>query len=404
MKIKNILVLSFLVLTVCLFILAFVRIKGQILLVDEGNHFDQIMRFVRGEFQFNPILMTIPGYHFFIGIVAKLLKLASISQVRTISLLVNLFAIPLFYVLSKKMDRTYSFLQTMQFIFFPLIFPFYFLIYTDIFSLILILLSFIFVLKKNYTLSGLFCAASLFVRQNNLIWLFFFNTVLYIQSISFTVEKTSLIKHARKSVFFIGAILLLFVFFMINGGIVVSGYAKNFVHISLSLLGNVYFSLFVSFILFLPRQIESFKRIIRLLTTNKYIFLFLFIFYFLYINTFVNDNPFNHATWFLHNAALEYFVRDFITKSFFFLLISYAMMTLVVSPLRVKWGYLLYPFSFVYLLPYWLIEPRYYFIPLTLFLLLVKKMDQKYEHLQLFWFLLLSLYIFEGIVSLKFFL
>lgn len=394
----------FIFLTALIFIFAFVRMKNGILIVDEGNHFDQIMRFAGGDFRLNEILMTVPGYHFVIALLVRITGVSKLADVRLIAFVINLFLIPLFYTLVRFMDKGNAGRKTLQFAFLPVIFPFYFLIYTDIFSLIFILCAFYFVLKKNYGGAGLASTASLFIRQNNVFWLLFFNLLLYILMYGLPLRKTHLISHARKSIFFIGGVFLLSFLFLWMGGVVGSGYAKNFVHFSWTLFGNIYFFLFISFILFLPRQIAALPRVYTFLAGKKWMVAVLFLFYLFFLATFANDNPFNHTTWFIRNALLEFFTRDIFSKSVFFIFLLYSLLTYIVSPLRFRWGYLIYPFVVLYLLPYWLIETRYYFIPLTLFLILTKSENSRVEDVQTLWNILLSVYIFEGIVTLKFFL
>lgn len=295
----------FIFLTALIFIFAFARMKNGILLVDEGNHFNQIIRFAGGDFHLNEILMTVPGYHLVIALLVRITGVSKLADVRLIAFVINLFLI---------------------------------------------------------------------------------------------------IAHARKSIFFIWGVFLLSFLFLWIGGVVGSGYAKNFVHFSWTLFGNIYFFLFISFVLFLPRQIAALPRIYTFLRGKKWMVAVLFLFYLFFLATFAIDNPFNHTTWFIRNALLEFFTRDIFSKSVFFIFLAYSLLAYIVSPFHFRWGYLIYPFIVLYLLPYWLIETRYYFIPLTLFLLLTKSPNSRVEGVQTFWNILLSVYIFEGIVTLKFFL
>ena len=144
-KIILFLILSF---SIFFYIISFIRIKNQILIVDEGNHTDQITRFVHGEFLFNSFLMTIPGYHFVMAVFVKMFKAESLSDIRLIALFLNILILPVYYLCARQIGHSNPLFKTLQFAYFPIIYPFYFLIYTDIFSLLLILAAFFFILRK----------------------------------------------------------------------------------------------------------------------------------------------------------------------------------------------------------------------------------------------------------------
>lgn len=404
MKIKHLFPLLASLFAVCIIGISFLRIRSQILIVDEGNHLDQIMRFVHGDTQFNQILMTVPGYHFVLALIIKSLGITALPDVRMVSFFINILILPVFYIILKTIKNPTPLFSTVRYGFFPILFPFLFLIYTDIFSLLLILLAFYFVLKNKYMESGVFISMSLFVRQNNVIWLLFFNLILYFLQYGYSFDKKSVTTHLRKSIPYVFGVLLLGLFFIKSGGVVVSGYAKSFMHVSWSLFGNVYFCLFVAGIVFLPHLLSQFSKMKRFIQANKLVIPLIILFFFFYHATFINDNPFNHSVWFMHNLALEFFTKDFLNKSIFFCVVCYSLLAIMVSDLRVKWGWFLYPFTIVYLLPYWLIEERYYLIPLTLFLLVSKPVSRKIEYIQFVWWIGLSLFFFEGIQSLRFFL
>lgn len=91
-----------------------------------------------------------------------------------------------------------------------------------------------------------------------------------------------------------------------------------------------------------------------------------------FLGTFEIDHPYNTepwAQWFLSNQILSFFGKDALHKALFFLPILYAICSLIVTPLYDKRYNLIYPFSILFLLPHWLVDPRYHLIPLVLFLL-----------------------------------
>jgi len=72
---------------------------------------------------------------------------------------------------------------------------------------------------------------------------------------------------------------------------------------------------------------------------------------------------------FFRNLFLWEILRTPVSKSLYFLPIAYSILSLCVTPLKSRSFYLLYPFTILFLIPLPLIEIRYEFIPLALFLL-----------------------------------
>ena len=101
---------------------------------------------------------------------------------------------------------------------------------------------------------------------------------------------------------------------------------------------------------------------------------------------------------------LGYFNKGFLIKSLLFLPIAYSFLSLFVTEFKRKSFYLLYLFSFLFLLPSWLIEQRYYLIPFSLFILFKKEENKLVENLGIWLYVIFSLIIFYLIGSGKFFL
>ena len=61
---------------------------------------------------------------------------------RFLSLLIGLAAIGVFWLITRELYGDVGLLRLLQFIFFPILFPFFFLLYTDVLSLFCVLLTF----------------------------------------------------------------------------------------------------------------------------------------------------------------------------------------------------------------------------------------------------------------------
>lgn len=188
---------------------AFVTVRQKIgLIQDEVYHYSQIAQFASGNFEFNPGLMTVPGFHFLISEFVKPFGTVSIDLVRSVVFLINLGSIFIFYLIVRKLNEKDALIKTLQFSFFPLIFPFFPLIYTDIVSLIMVLLSFYLMIHKRFFLSAIFSILSIFIRQNNIFWLLFINILMYIRTYGFRLRWNFILVHMKKSWLFVLGVVI----------------------------------------------------------------------------------------------------------------------------------------------------------------------------------------------------
>jgi len=109
----------------------------------------------------------------------------------------------------------------------------------------------------------------------------------------------------------------------------------------------------------------------------------------------VNDHPHNteRADFFLRNAILVYFSSTALRKLLFFLPVALACLCVASVPMKRPW-WLLFPFTMLFLLPEWLVEQRYYLVPLSLFLLAREQSSPWSERLQTALFFIASVGLF----------
>jgi alpha-1,2-glucosyltransferase len=98
---------------------------------------------------------------------------------------------------------------------------------------------------------------------------------------------------------------------------------------------------------------------------------------------FVNDHPHNteRGDFFLRNAILIYFSSTAVRKLLFFVPVAVTWLCVSAVPLKKPW-WILYPFTILFLLPEWLVEQRYYLIPLSVFMLARDQTSPRSERLQ----------------------
>jgi alpha-1,2-glucosyltransferase len=370
---------------------------NQDLLIDEHTHYDHITRFAKGDFSIGSKLSTIPGYHALMAVIAAAFGISSVAGLRLVSLGIAILSIVIFYVAARHFSPKNAHIKTLQYGFLPILFPYFLLLYTDALSVLFVVLGIWLILKKKYSLAGLSGILSVLVRQNNIVWLAFLLGYAYIEKRG---QKDWFLRLREYWVFLLGFIGFI-VFVALNRGFAIGDRAM---HPAFSLhLGNIWFLGFVVFVLFLPLHIANFRRVIDLARKKRTTIVVIGIFI-MYMLTFQVTHPYN-TTWsqfFLHNRILMFFTSNLLLKVVFFLPVAYAGLSVAVT--RLARGFLLYPITLIYLVPSWLIEHRYYIIPIALFILLKKEERKEVEYSTIAMFALLSLLFVYLIGSLTTFL
>lgn len=378
-------------------------LQSILLIQDEFVYYDQTIRFTYGDFFLNPIAAVLPGYSLILAFFANLFHTASVPFIRIVAFFLNVLAIPVFYITARKLDRHWAWVKTLEFTFFPILFPFFPLIYTDIFSTMLVMLSFYFILERRYSASGMIAIFSIFIRQTNIVWLIFINCMMYFQEYGLRVDKKALTEHARKSAVFLAGLVIFGMFIYANHGFAV-GAKDRWQFSSLIHLGNVYFFLFLAFALFLPTHLANARKIGKLINRNKIIIAPVAVGFIFFLLTFVNDHPWNQAWWFLRNYILIAFTINTVSKAIFFPPLLIACLSFAVMKFHRKPQYLLYPFIFVALVTLSLVEQRYYFIPFAFLILFKKSESRSAEYITIGSYIVLSIVFLVGIAAKKFFL
>lgn len=384
-------------------IISFIFIKDSPLLVDEKGHYPQIKKFIDRDFTMHPDITTIPGYHCVIALFAYIFHVSSISAIRLLSLIFSIISILTFFLLSRKIHKESSIVKTLQYYFLPILFPFFFLIYTDVLSLLSILFAFYLLLNEKYKLSGIAGIISILIRQNNIIWLIFMCLFIYFEKYNFEFDFRTIKRYIKDIWVFIIGFIIFLIFLIINRGFALGDRAM---HPSFSFhLGNIFFILFCFFFLFLPLNISNFSKIIQYIVKNKKIIIIITFVFLIYIITFVNNHPYNMGGgYFLRNKALRYITSNIFLKILSFIPIAYSILSISVTKLHRKSFYLIYPITLFFLMPSWLIEPRYYLISFTLFILFKKNESKLVEYLTIIIYVIASGILFYWIRTGRFFL
>ena len=363
--------------TFLVLLVAFVAFLDNDLRWDETAHFRQMELFVRRDWSMEPSVTTLPGYHALLALAAWVIDTARVPSVRLIQFEIALATMATFFFLARRRGPASATVKTLQFVFLPILFPLFFMFYTDMASLWFVLLTALATSAGRYPTAGVMGLASCLVRQNNIVWaaLAFAQGYVADHGWRWPSRASTVLRYAPvllSGVAIVGWLVA-------NRGQVAVGDVKAH-PLGTPHLGNVFFMLFVSGVLFLPLwwgyRKETWGRLRRpamwaALATTFALFWF----------GFAADHPYNTETNFLRNQILLWAAAAPTHRLLFFLPIALACASLPSMRLSPA-GWLVYPATVVFLLPSWLIEQRYYLIPLVLLLADREPVDPRVEWAQ----------------------
>jgi alpha-1,2-glucosyltransferase len=384
-------------------------------IADELIHLPQIQSFMSGSLALNGIVAMPPGFHCTVASIASILKLQNLTELRLINAVITLICPILFWIYLRLDEAQYPSIRSTQFLLSPIIWPFFFLLYTDLSSLLLLLIGLILIKQGNLILAVVICTISLAFRQNNIFWIALLWLVAiynFYESASLSINKNALItlktlkqliQPLKKTALFLIPFFAFGIFVYLNGGVAMGN--KGLHKASGIYPTQIFFCFLVLWIVLLPLHIYNLPAILTLVFKHKIIILGLIILAILYKFSFDISHPYNFPSdYFIRNWML-YKLKD---RPIWFLLaflpMAWALLSIAVTKLKMPGYYWLYPISLISLLPVHLIEQRYYIVPLTLFLLFRLPTSRVWEATLMVWGILLSGLVTYGIASMKIFL
>jgi len=338
-------------------------------LEDERHNAPQIDVYRAGGTKVDPALVMPPTYHALVAAIAKATGVEGLTAYRIISTVLSLPAIWLAYLLLAQLPPPIRALRTLQVFFLPVLFPYLFMVYTDAFSMTLLLLSLWFAQRRSFTAAGLAAIASMAVRQNNIIWLAFVMASIYFQHFGPRITFDAVLRCCRACWSFLLGMAAFVAFYLLNGGVAMG---DKSMHPSFQFhTENIFTALFVCGVLFVPLHLGNLKQAFAWTKRRPWILAVLALGYVLLRLTFETDHPYHLAMQhMLVNRVTTSVTRSALWEVMFYLVIAGTVLSLCVTPLRHRWQLILYPASALFLAPSWMIHARYYMIPFTLFLLM----------------------------------
>lgn len=376
--------------------LGLILIYNRPLFIDEVYHYGQITYFLEGNFKLYPALTVMPGYHMIIYPLANLLGVSSLGGIRFISgIYLVMLLIPTFYFMTKDWKKT------LLLYIFPITFSFFFLVYTDLMSLLFVLLGIYLYEKNKPTMSGLMFIISIAIRQNNIIFMGMIMVLVLIRMVTTPFEMKGaqfwvvVEEYIKKYWAYIFNSIILLGFIILNGGTVVDDRASHPFAIYFT---NIWFMLFIMFFLFLPEIYSKSKELEQKLKGKGWIIILptMLLGYLTYSNTHWYNNINNIGM--IKNDVLQLAAQNFAFLTLFLLICGIVILWLSIvefADIRKKWA--LGITTVIFLGMQQMVDMRYYIIPLSLFIIWRK--DQPGEKWMLIYSGLLTLLFFYGVVT-----
>ncbi len=359
--------------------------------IDEGTHVRQVQRYTKDNYAILGDLTTIPGYHITVAFVSSIAfpweKQPSLREVRLTSLAFASLSLIVFFLISSRLHLGDPYRRTLQYAVFPITFLYFPLVYTDIFSLLLLLTAFLFALSKRYRISAFVSFLSILVRQDAIVWVTFLWLYTFITEYGSDFSVASVLAHLKKTFGYVMIATVFLVFVWQNGGIALGDQEH---HVFGLYPGNIYFFLAMTGLLFMPVTVTTLKNILSV-TKNRILLSVLSISLLVGLSFFLLHpalHVYNLDMHFLRNRALGVAYGDF--GWLYILLIALGGVTL--WSMRLKGDRLLIvPFAIASLLPSLLIEQRYAIVPLIFLLLFREEGSDRAERFLVLYWLAMSL-------------
>ncbi|MGN7727291.1 hypothetical protein ACTJIL_15915 [Luteimonas sp. 22616] len=350
----------------CLLALLFAQSASQ-LVADESVHVPQIRWFLQGRFDAHPLLTTIPGYHLLVAVVLKVLAMDSIAAMRAIGLGLGIVAALVFFFIRRKVGDPRPCSSALLLLFLPFLFPYYFLVYTDVLSLLFVLCALLATLQRRHVLAAFALTLAICVRQNNVVWAGFMPLFALWPTLK---EAQWRPWHCAATVSrvawpYLLPVVAFLAYWAWNGTIslsktVAAGHPDLRLHV-----GNLYFSLFLFFVFF-PNDIwKGLQRFAAAVRRNPWWLLVPLALLALVKLKGSYDNT-QFTDYFIRNWVIETVRHGGWERWAFAAVVALSACSIAFVRFTLPQAWLVYPFSILYLASSWLVENRYSIIPFAL--------------------------------------
>lgn len=388
----------------CLVALLFAQSASQ-LVADESVHVPQIRWFLQGRFEAHPLLTTIPGYHLLVAAVLKVLAMDSVAAMRAIGLAFGVAAALVFFFIRRKVGDPRPCRSALLLLFLPFLFPYYFLVYTDVLSLLLVLCALLATLERRHMLAALALTLAICVRQNNVAWAGFlplFALWPTLKEVNWRPWRCAATV-ARVAWPYLLPVSAFLAYWAWNGTVslsktVAAGHPDLKLHV-----GNLYFSLFLFFVFFPHDVWAGTQRFATAVRRNPWLLLVpLVLLAFVKLKGSYDNTQF--TDYFIRNAIIETVRHGGWERWAFAAVVALSACSIAFVRFTLPQAWLVYPFLILYLGLSWLIENRYSIIPFALWMALRTNGNDGADRVRLGVWMLVSLFFTWGIFTGRFML
>jgi len=348
-------------------------------IVDEVAHYVHINRFDHGDFRIAwDILTVLPGYHALSAAVLWATDQRTLAAARLLNAVYGLLAIGAFHWMRKVSVGKADAAATLQFALLPILFPYDFMVYTDVLSLAFVLAAGAATLARRDIISGVLMIGALCIRQTNVIWLPLYAWLALSRDEAFVPSLRLAL--ARTWPYALGVGLFL-IYWIWNGSVSLSK-EQTTMHPDFSFhIGNLYFTLFLCALLFPLQVLDGLKSFVRNVRARPWLLSVPIVAFGVFWLGFRVDHPFNQADepWTVHNHLLRWVVSAGWSKAAFGLIAVAAGCGLSGTRLHPRSAWMLYPLTFAALASSWMIEHRYALVPIALWLVFRERQNEKIE-------------------------
>lgn len=379
--------------------------------VDEQHHYRQITSFLQGHYALDEKLAMLPGYHAAVALLGKLLGFGSLPAVRLVSVAAGFVAAAVFFRMcwsgpsnnrsdGGERDVSTAALRTAQFYYLPILFPFTFLVYSDVGSLVPVLGMIAASLRRHHLLAGVLALVSLLYRQNNIFWVSLALTITYADAEGVKLSTESLVRHAKRSWPLVLAHVAFLTFIVANRGVAIHDRDSNPLGI---FWNNLFFALACVTLFFLPMHVANLPSMLALVRRHPVactiVLLAVGVLFFWphAIHTY-NADPYMLKNW-----ALLRMKENLPFRVGVFVMVMFALASLSVTRLRTPWMWVIYPFIVLSLVTPWVVEPRYWIIGLSMLIFARARQPAWVEYSMAAISFVLALAMFWGVETMRWF-
>ena len=376
---------------------------------DEWLHYYQSLYFSRGNYEvYVGTLTNIPTYHFWLSTLMRMLGFEALGAARVINSLYGLAGLLALFHIRRALQMPDALRATAQLMFLPPLFVFFFIVYTDVLALSLILAGLLACLRGRHGWAALAILVATAVRQPSVLWAGCFALLAVWPVWRVARWKPWIVwRETLRIVWpYTVTVLAFLAYWVWNGSISYSNAQAEEAHPDLKFdVGNPYFLLFLAGCLLPLQTLAGLGRFVAFARRMPWLWLAPLAVFGLFALAFTVEHPYNTfaGDYFLHNMFLQRVSVDPWLWALFGIVATLAACGLACTRFALPQGWLVLPFGLLFVAASWLIEPRYSIVPLALFLALRRPESYRIEAITLALWAILAVCIAWGVFDFHFF-